>query len=160
MRDFSFYSGPMVTWPVVETLPYVKEVLAELYPQCMLVLATNAVDSDEKAIKVALYKGELNGFLDRVYCYGNVGYKKPSREFFEFIMEDLKLEPSAFLMVGDNFPTDVLGANGAGIRAIWFNEHNDKKREGAMYQTIHDFRDLPRISQHWLGTTLRIQHTY
>ena len=137
----------MVTWPVVETLPYAKEVLAELHPQCMLVLATNAVDSDEKAIRAALYRGELNGFLDRVYCYGNVGYKKPSQEFFEFITEDLKLRTSAFFMVGDNFSTDVLGANRAGIRAIWFNEHNDEKRKDAMYQTIHDFRDLPQIFQ-------------
>jgi putative hydrolase of the HAD superfamily len=149
MRDFPAYSGPMVTWPVVETLPHVKEVLAELCSQWLLALATNAMDSDEETIRAALHRGGLSVFLDRIYCYRKVGHKKPSREFFAFIVENLRLEPLALVMVGDDFATDVLGAKRAGIRAIWVNEHSAEKREGAMYRTIHEFRALPQVLKHW-----------
>jgi FMN phosphatase YigB (HAD superfamily) len=46
-------------------------------------------------------------------------------------------------MIGDSFEKDVLGANQAGIRAIWFNARTTQSRTGSLYRTIHDLRDLP-----------------
>jgi putative hydrolase of the HAD superfamily len=72
-----------------------------------------------------------------------VGYKKPAPEFFRFILDDLGLQPEQAVMVGDDFPTDVLGAQSVSIRAIWCNERTDEVRTGRLYKTIHDFRELP-----------------
>ena len=145
MRNVPAYEGPRATWPDAETIPHAREVLAELGSQWTLALGTNAANSEEAEIRTALDLGGLDEFLDKIYSHGSVGYPKPSTEFFRFIAQDLGLAPSALVMVGDDFDTDVLGANRAGIRAIWLNEHSDDHRVGLGYETIHELSALPRI---------------
>jgi len=153
MRVFPDFEGPMATWPHLEAIPYAKETLSMLRSNWIIALATNAVDSNENEIRQALECAELNEFVDQVYCYRRIGYKKPSRVFFEFILIDLGLESQRVFMVGDNYEEDVLGANRSGIRAVWFNHRSGEERSGDLHQTIHDLRDLDRILQDWnLGT--------
>jgi FMN phosphatase YigB (HAD superfamily) len=143
MREFPEYQGPMLGWPRIELLPHVREVLSQLHPDYLLVIASNAAESDEAAIWGVMERAGLADFIDRAYCFKNVGYKKPAPEFFQFILEDLDLEPGQAIMVGDDFAADVLGASRAGLRAIWLNERTDEFRTGPLYQTIHDFGELP-----------------
>jgi HAD superfamily hydrolase (TIGR01509 family) len=144
MQDLAEFEGPMVTWPRVAVVPHAEEALAELRGTWTLALATNAAASDEKDIWAALRRVGLDRYLDKVYCLRGVGHQKPSPEFFEHILEDLGIERSRVLMVGDSFERDVLGANRCGIRAIWLNENTEEAREGEMYRTIHSLRSLPR----------------
>lgn len=143
MREFPKYSCPMADWPRVEAVPNIQEVLLELRPHWTLALATNSVDSDETAICKALDRGGLRSLLDKVYCFRSIGHSKPSPAFFNHIVEDLRMDGRHIVMVGDGFEKDVLGANGAGIRSIWYNESSDEIRSGKMYKTIRDFRSLP-----------------
>ena len=143
MREFPEYSGPMADWPRVETVPNVAEALLELRPHWTLALATNAVDSDETAVCKALDRVGLRSSLDKVYCSQSIGHSKPEPAFFNHIVEDLGIGRHRMVMVGDGFEKDVLGANGAGIRSIWFNESSDEIKSGKMYKTICDFRSLP-----------------
>ena len=144
MRDFPQFDGPMFTWPRVEAIPHVEEVLAALRPSWVLALATNAEASDEADIRKALARVGLHDLIEKVYCYRRIGYKKPSPEFFAYILNDLGMGPERVVMVGDDFEMDVLGANRCGISAIWFNERAPQERRSRkMYRTIHDFRALP-----------------
>jgi len=143
MRDFPEFDGPMFTWPRVESVPNVREALAELHPSWVLALATNAVASEEADIWKALDRVGLSQFLDKVYCFRKIGHKKPSPEFFEYILDDLRIEPEQVVMVGDSFEGDVLGANHSEIRAIWFNEGTGEAQTGRMYRTIDSFKSLP-----------------
>jgi putative hydrolase of the HAD superfamily len=132
----------MINWPRVEVVKDVPEVLAELRKAWKLCLATNASDSYEKEIWAALRRVGLSQFLDRVYCSRRIGHRKPSPDFFEYILNDLGVHRSRVIMVGDDFESDVLGAVQCGIRAIWFNEHSQKSRIGKMFGTIHNFKSL------------------
>jgi len=143
MRDFPEFIGPMIMWPKVEALPDVREVLEELGSSWTLCLATNAADSTEELIWRALERVCLKGSFDKVYCAKNVGHRKPTPEFYIHILTDLCVRKESAIMVGDNFDTDVLGANKNGIRGIWLNEKTTEKRNGAMYKTIHELRALP-----------------
>jgi FMN phosphatase YigB (HAD superfamily) len=58
-------------------VPYANAVLAELRVQSVLALATNAAASEEADIWVALDRVELKKLLDKVYCYCQIGHKKP-----------------------------------------------------------------------------------
>jgi putative hydrolase of the HAD superfamily len=135
----------MAAWPQVEAMPYAEEVLSELHTRTMLAVATNAADSDEVEIRAALGRVGLNKLLDKVYCYRKIGHKKPSKEFFGYILSDLGLEPSQAIMVGDDFEADVVGANNCGIQAIWYNSRTEENRESLMHRTIHDLRSLPKV---------------
>jgi putative hydrolase of the HAD superfamily len=143
MRDFPEFNGPMIRWPRVETVEHVPDVLEYLHRTWMLALATNAADSSEEEIWAALARVDLNRFLDKVYCSSRIGHKKPSPEFFRYILNDLGLDRSSVFMVGDDFDSDVIGANRCGIRAVWYNKQSTEVRKAEMCQTIHDFTSLP-----------------
>jgi putative hydrolase of the HAD superfamily len=149
MRVFPDAKGPMSRWPQLETIPHARETLAALRPDWIVALATNAVDSGEAEIREALARVQLDDLVDRVFCYQQVGFKKPSPQFFEFILRDLGLDPSQVTMVGDSFEDDVLGANRSGIRGVWFNPRSDAEPSGEMFKTIHDLRDLEGILGSW-----------
>ena len=144
MREFPDFYGPMVEWPRVEAVQYAPKILEELSKSWTLALATNAINSNEEQIWAALRRVGLNRFLRKVYCFRKIGCKKPSPEFFAYIIRDLTLDASRVFMVGDDFESDVLGAVRCGIRAIWFNEHSNETRNAKEYVTIHDMRSLPR----------------
>jgi putative hydrolase of the HAD superfamily len=145
MQDWPEFSGPMVGWPRVEAIAHAAGVLAKLHESWILALATNAVNSNEEQIWAALRRVGLDCFLDKVYCYRKIGHKKPSPEFFSYVLNDLVFDPSNVFMVGDGFDSDVMGAVRCGIRAIWLNEQSDEERNTDMYRTIHDLRSLPRV---------------
>ena len=154
MRGFPEFTGRMASWPRVEVCAYAKEVLSALRSMgWMLALATNASDSSESEIWDALRRGGLDSLLDRIYCFHNVGVRKPSRAFFDFIVRDLGLPRSDMVMVGDDFAVDILGANAAGIRAVWVAAEREAERTGNMHRTIRDLRDLPRLLEQWAITT-------
>lgn len=137
------YSGPMGGWPRVEVIPHAVEVLTELRLHWLLALATNADDSDEADIRAALQRVGLDQLLDKVYCFRTIGHRKPSPQFYMHIADDLKLDGACLVMIGNDFEADVLGANQAGLYAIWFNEHSSEEQTGRRHRTIHDFRELP-----------------
>ncbi len=153
MRDFPEFSGRMATWPRVEVSAHAAEALSALRSMGRLLgLATNAADSTENDVWAALRRGGLDGLLDRVYCFRSVGFRKPSREFFEFIVRDIALPRPQIVMVGDNFEVDVAGANAAGIRAVWLAGAHEAHRTGDMHRTIVDLGDLPLLLQDWTYT--------
>src|SRR5512139_810619 len=86
MRVFPQYPGPMSAWPQVAAMPHALEALSILHPDYTLCLATNAADSTEAEIRLALARVALDPYLDRVYCFRKIGYKKPLPEFFNFIL--------------------------------------------------------------------------
>jgi len=151
MRDFKEFNGPMKDWPRVEAVPGAAETLAALHPDWLLALATSADVSDEKDIRIALQRVDLDQWLDRIYCFKNIGYKKPSMEFYRYIQADLKLSPRFICMVGDNYEADVLAANRSGMHAIWFNEHSQEERQDEMHRTIHSLTALPDILRGFLS---------
>jgi putative hydrolase of the HAD superfamily len=143
MRVYPEYQGPMYAWPRVAALPGVVETLEGLRRRWRLALATNAVDSDRAEIWRALKRVGLDACLEQVYCFQEVGFKKPSEAFFAHILADLDLAPGRVVMVGDDFENDVLGANQAGLFGVWLNDQGEKRRESDMHTTIHIFMELP-----------------
>ncbi len=150
MRDDPTADGPMVSWPEVEIVPDAVEVLTGLKSKWRIAVATNAAASDEPDIWAALRRVDLDLLIEKIYCYRKVGHKKPSREFFTYILEDLELTIHEVVMVGDSFETDIVGANLMGIRAIWLNERSAEIQTGAMYRTIRNLRALPQVLDEFL----------
>ncbi len=91
------------------------ERLTALHEEWILALATNAADSDEQDIRAALRRVDLDRWLDKIYCFKKIGFRKPSPEFFAYILEDLGLPREQVIMVGDDYVADVLGARQCGL---------------------------------------------
>ena len=52
---------------------------------------------------------------------------KPSREFFEFLLQQAQCRPDEAIMVGDRIDNDIRPAKALGMRTIWVKwDHNTK----------------------------------
>ena len=74
------------------------------------------------------HAGILHYFED-TYISMDIGYDKPDIRFYQEALRRCGLQPSEVLMIGDSMTTDVLGAQAAGIDAIYFDRQKDSLLE-------------------------------
>jgi hypothetical protein len=86
-----------------------------------LILASNAVNSNALQIESAMARVGLDGIMDSIFTFNELGSRKPQPAFFAGICEHLGTNPSQMLMVGDIWKVDVAGALQAGWNAAWYN---------------------------------------
>ncbi len=63
----------------------------------------------------------LNGCFNTVILSEDAGYNKPDIRFFSYALQVSGASPKSTLMIGDNFDTDILGAQQAGLDTVFFN---------------------------------------
>lgn len=149
MRVFPGAVGPMVHWPRVAAVPGVRRVLEALRPQAVLGLATNAADSDEAEIRAALRRVWLSSYFEKLYCYRELGVRKPSPEYFAAVLADLGLPPERVVMVGDEWQADIEGALAAGLWAVWYDPGHAGKCRHERARVLHDMSRLPAALREW-----------
>ena len=130
MIDFPSEDGPMYRWPKVEAVEGASRLLHELSRVASCHVATNAVTSSETDIRKALARVQIDEYITSIFCFQNIGFKKPSKAFFSNILAVLKAEKNEIVMVGDNLEKDVYGALDFGLDAIWFNTGKRKTPKG------------------------------
>jgi putative hydrolase of the HAD superfamily len=97
--------------------PEVPATLEQLSPRYRLALLTNG-NTDP-----AQYG--LDRFLDPIIHAAQVGVAKPDPVLFDVLLEAAGVEAGETVFVGDSLADDVVGAQAAGIRAIWLNRAGD-----------------------------------
>ena len=145
MKVIPDYTGPMCRWPRMELMPGVPETLALLKGKYHISLVTNAADSNESEIAEALSKAGLLEFIDSIYCFKKTGFKKPTPEYFRYVLQDLEASAADVAMVGDDFRKDIMGATACGIYGIWYNPLTLEARRSEQFDTIHSFAELPPL---------------
>jgi putative hydrolase of the HAD superfamily len=65
-------------------------------------------------------------YFKQVYSSGNLGFEKPNRKIFEYAINDLKIQNTECVMIGDSYEADIAGALRAGIKAILVRSENKK----------------------------------
>lgn len=109
-----------------DTYPEVLSVLKELGQSYRLALLTNG------AVSLQNEKVDMSGlrpFFDVVTVSGEVGVGKPDRQVFDLTLKRLGLPAESAVMVGDNLHSDIAGALGVGICAVWINRVGKKNEE-------------------------------
>ncbi len=142
MKDDPDFTVPMVEWETVESVQGIEPVLAYLQSSGRrIVLATSASISDEAQIRAALARVDLDAYFSRIFCFKNTGLPK-GQMFYRYVLNDLAIQPSEAVMVGDGFEKDVLDSNSMEIFAIWFNPRSDSSRSSKFHLTIHTMEEL------------------
>ena len=73
-------------------------------------------------------------FFEDTYISMDIGYDKPDIRFYQEALRRCGLQPSEVLMIGDSMTTDVLGAQAAGIDALFF----DRRGNQSLLEIIKD----------------------
>lgn len=121
MVDFENQSGHMKDWPNVEEVRGAQVALKKLSKLSNLYVATGSQGTSEALMKSAFLRTSLNTYLCGYFCPDNVGYEKPSPEFYREIAKKINCNIKDITMVGDNLDRDILPALAVGMSAIWFN---------------------------------------
>jgi putative nucleotidyltransferase with HDIG domain len=121
MVNFPAQKGPMRSWPDVAAVEGASTALAALSSRYQCVLATNASDSRARDVYLALARVGLDGYLKAVFTSGELGFRKPDPRFFRGLQSVFNLDPDQMALIGDDYRTDILGAQLAGWCSIWYN---------------------------------------
>ena len=105
-----------------------ERMLEELSRKMTLGIITNG-PSEHQRDKVRALGVERWVPMERIWISGDLGVGKPHKEIFEAAREKLGLKPEELCFVGDAYGHDILGAKGAGWKAVWFN-HRGRQATG------------------------------
>lgn len=101
-----------------QLMPYAAEVLDYLAGRYKLTVITNGFDEIQQ---LKLTAGNLHRYFDHIVTSQKAGHRKPAREIFEFALRNNETQCHEAIMIGDNLITDIGGARGANIDAVFFN---------------------------------------
>lgn len=76
MVDILNQTGPMCDWPKVQAVDGAIACLKRLSQQAQCHVATNAEDSTEAQIRLALKRAGLSEYISHVFCRENLGVGK------------------------------------------------------------------------------------
>ncbi|MEH2149541.1 HAD family hydrolase [Nostoc sp.] len=68
----------------------------------------------------------ITEYFEEIYTSVKIGYEKPNLKLYAHIINDLKIEKTECVMIGDNYNADIAGALRADIQAILVRKPNDK----------------------------------
>ena len=64
----------------------------------------------------------ITKYFKKIFISEEIGYQKPSIEYFEYVLKDLNLiNKEEILVIGDSLSSDIQGGINAGIDTMWYN---------------------------------------
>lgn len=112
-------------------LPHAREVLNYLAKDYELSIITNGF-SDIQDTK--LQKSGIEHYFSTVTTSECTGFRKPSKEIFEWAVKVSGSKKSEAIMIGDSLKADVLGAIRSSIDAIYYNPEKSAHNEDITYE--------------------------
>ncbi len=84
--------------------------------------------------------------FDAVVVSGEIGVSKPEPFVFAHAIKELGVKKENVWHVGDSLKTDVMGALGAGLTAVWLNRAGVRRKENDP-RPHHEIRSLRELAQ-------------
>jgi FMN phosphatase YigB (HAD superfamily) len=106
-------------------------------------------DAHVKTVENILRQHNLHQLFEAFAISERVGVEKPDARMFLAALESLGIPPQDYgrvLMIGNNPPRDIRGANQAGLVSVWFHWNDryppDPQRADQPRWTVQDARTL------------------
>ncbi len=100
-------------------LPGAEEAVKSLGRKYRLYLASNGTATVQHG---RLTSAGLYPYFEQVFISEEIGFNKPSREYFEACFAKIPgFDPARAVMVGDSLTSDILGGKNAGLTTVWVN---------------------------------------
>ena len=125
-------------------LPGAEDLLKELAPQYDLYLATNGASAVQRG---RLKSAGIEPYFKGIFISGEVGYNKPSREYFQTAFAAIpNFDPAAAVIVGDSLTSDIRGGINAGLKTVWVNpSHKENHTEAIPDYEIESITQLQSL---------------
>ncbi len=74
-----------------------------------------------KIYQTEVKEGSLNGYFDRAYYSHEIGYRKPGRQAYEYVLKENDLSPGETLFIDDSIQ-NINGAKAVGLQTIFLKD--------------------------------------
>jgi len=119
--------------------PEVDEVLGELRARGYLMGVVSNWDSRLLSICESL---GITRQMEFILASAPAGVEKPDPRIFRMALSLAGVAPERAIHVGDDYEADVLGARGAGIRALWLARDGETAEGEAPLRSLAELLDL------------------
>ncbi len=86
----------------------------------------------------------LIDIFDDVFISDDIGFEKPSIEFFDAVQEKIgAFKKDEVMIIGDSLTSDIKGGNNAGILCCWYNPLNITNKDNLRID--YEIKDLNEI---------------
>ena len=121
-----------------DTLPVLRRLRAA---GCRIAVVSNSPwGSPAELWREELERLGLRAHVDAAVFCGDVGWRKPARQIFEFTLEKLQARPEQCLFVGDDPRWDLVGPQALGMEAVLIDRHAALRDAGEA--SIHGLGEL------------------
>ena len=92
-------------------------------------------------------KSGLLPFITDVFVSETIGFQKPKKEYFDYVLENIaEKDTKKVLVIGDSLSSDIQGAINSDLDYIWYNHKNAEIPHGIIpTSVITDIRKLNDI---------------
>jgi putative hydrolase of the HAD superfamily len=111
-----------------------EKVLAYLQKKYSLHIISNGF---KESTLTKMEVSGLNPYFSNVIISEDVGINKPDKAIFEYALDKAKALKHESIMIGDSIEADIRGAQGFGMKAIYFNPLNKELPEDVQWQITH-----------------------
>lgn len=129
-------------------VPGAPAAVRRWHDRARVVIVTNNT-VDEQVEKIAFLG--LTDAVDALVTSEEVGVGKPDARIFRAALERAGGDAPSTVMVGDSWSSDIVGARGAGIRAVWFNRFGEPPGRGAKVAEFRSFRGGRQLDRLLVG---------
>ncbi|MQS75207.1 YjjG family noncanonical pyrimidine nucleotidase [Companilactobacillus halodurans] len=126
----------------ITLIPSAKEVISNLSQTRRIFAVSNG--TKEKQFS-QLSQAHLIDNFEKLFLSEDIGYQKPDPNFFKVVLDDLDVDKSETLVIGDSLTADISGANLSNIDSVWFNptENNNKTD----FKPTFEIKNLPQLEK-------------
>jgi putative hydrolase of the HAD superfamily len=124
MRDDPNNNTPMYIWENVSYIKGTESLLQLIHKDYIMVIATNAGQSDTEAMIKALKRVGADKYFQYFFSSKDIGFEKPDKRFFQTIVNNINLLSNECIMIGNIYEKDIVGSKDIGMKTIFFNEKN------------------------------------
>ena len=121
-------------------MPNARQVLDKLAKDFELGIITNGFDDTQN---IKLKYSEINHYFKWVVTSESSGHRKPAKGIFDFTLDYSGGVIEDIVIIGDNLQTDILGANNAGWKSVWYNPQEESTAPSQLQ--VHDLIELPAL---------------
>ncbi len=121
-------------------IPGAVSFLSELQGRYTLSLITNGI---AKVQRERIKRTDTGKFFSNIFISQEIGYAKPDRRFFGFVLRALSAEKEECLVIGDSLTSDIKGAADSGIDSV-FISFSGKTSDEAAY-SVKSYAELSAL---------------
>jgi putative hydrolase of the HAD superfamily len=94
------------------------DILEYLKPKYQLHIITNGF---QEVQRIKMENTNILSYFSTITTSEEAGVKKPHPHIFKKALRKSKALPEKSLMIGDSYAADIVGANNAGMKSVYFN---------------------------------------